>query len=50
MVYVELTKSEMEGFYLFFNYVFNKLSVAEMKMLSLMCGKTRWDEIRNDNI
>lgn len=43
-------ESEMEGFYLFFNYVFNKLSAAEMKMLSSMCGKTRWDEIRNDNI
>jgi len=43
-------ESEMQRFYFIFIYVFNKLSVAEMKMLSLMCGKTSWDKIRNDNI
>jgi hypothetical protein len=38
-------ESKMQGFYLFFNYAFNKLSVAEMKMLSSSCGKTRGDKI-----
>jgi len=28
----------------------NKISVAEMRMLHWMCGKTRRDEIRSDNI
>ena len=28
----------------------NKLSVAEMRMLRWICGKTRLDRIRNDNI
>lgn len=28
----------------------NKVSVAEMKMLSWICGKTKHCEIRNDNI
>jgi len=28
----------------------NKISVAEKNMLHWMCGKTRCDKIRNDNI
>jgi hypothetical protein len=28
----------------------NKISVAEMNMLRWMCGKTKCDKIRNDNI
>jgi len=28
----------------------SKISVAEMRMLRCMCGKTRHDRIRNDNI
>jgi hypothetical protein len=27
----------------------NKISIAEMKMLNWMCGKTRHDRIRNDD-
>jgi len=26
----------------------NKVSLAEVRMLRWMCGKTRWDKIRND--
>ena len=27
-----------------------KLSVAEMKMLRMMCGVTRWDGLRNEYV
>ena len=30
--------------------MFNKLSVAEMRMLRWNCGHTRMDRVRNDNI
>lgn len=28
----------------------NKVSVAKMRMLHWLCGKTKQDKIRNDNI
>lgn len=28
----------------------NKVSIAEMKMLNWMCGKTKYGKIKNDNI
>lgn len=35
---------------LFKNQHENKISVVDMRMLRCMCGKTRCDGIRNDNI